>query len=98
MELLYIAEKLKIPVSEVSVNWTEIDGKLQNLYMSYFQESFLGAHSPCLSQALMLFGLILKNLAYLFPFILISRYIWHLFSNIHLISPNHILYYVLVSL
>lgn len=63
MELLYIAEKLKIPVSEVSVNWTEIDGKLQNLYMSYFQDSFLGAHSPCLSQGSMLFGLFLKNLA-----------------------------------
>jgi hypothetical protein len=25
-ELLYIAQKLKIPISEVAVNWTEIEG------------------------------------------------------------------------
>jgi len=26
-ELLYIAQKLKIRISEVAVNWTEIEGK-----------------------------------------------------------------------
>jgi hypothetical protein len=25
-ELLYIAQRLKIPISEVAVNWTEIEG------------------------------------------------------------------------
>lgn len=27
MELLYIAQRLKIPIAEVAVNWTEIEGK-----------------------------------------------------------------------
>lgn len=94
MELLYIAEQLKIPVSEVSVNWTEIDGKLQNLYMSYFQDSFLGAHSPCLSQGFMLFGLFLKNWHTYFHLC----YVCHLFSNIHLTTSYHILFYFLNSL
>lgn len=26
MELLFIAESFKIPISEIAVNWTEIDG------------------------------------------------------------------------
>lgn len=27
MELLYIAQCMKIPIAEVAVNWTEIEGK-----------------------------------------------------------------------
>lgn len=27
MELLYIAQRLKIPIAEVAVNWTEIEGR-----------------------------------------------------------------------
>lgn len=27
VELLYIAQKLRIPVSEIAVNWTEIEGE-----------------------------------------------------------------------
>lgn len=27
MELLYIAQHLRIPIAEVAVNWTEIEGK-----------------------------------------------------------------------
>lgn len=27
VELLYIAQLLKIPIAEVAVNWTEIDGE-----------------------------------------------------------------------
>ena len=28
VELLYIAQRLKIPVAEVAINWKEIEGKL----------------------------------------------------------------------
>lgn len=28
MELLYIAQCFKIPIAEVAVNWTEIEGRL----------------------------------------------------------------------
>lgn len=27
VELLYIAQRLKIPIAEVAVNWTEIEGR-----------------------------------------------------------------------
>lgn len=32
VELLYIAQKLKIPISEIAVNWTEIEGEFSALY------------------------------------------------------------------
>lgn len=34
VELLYIAEKLHIPVTEVCVNWTEIEGKMNKVDLS----------------------------------------------------------------
>jgi hypothetical protein len=33
VELLYIAQQLNIPLSEVAVNWIEIDGKI---FLSFF--------------------------------------------------------------
>nr|XP_022921173.1 dolichyl-phosphate beta-glucosyltransferase [Onthophagus taurus] len=37
VELLYIAEKLKIPIAEVAVNWTEIDGSKITPFWSWVQ-------------------------------------------------------------
>lgn len=35
MELLYIAQCFKIPIAEVAVNWTEIEGRIF-MYASMF--------------------------------------------------------------
>lgn len=35
VELLYIAQSLKIPISEVAVNWTEIEGEYFKQNVSY---------------------------------------------------------------
>lgn len=37
MELLYIAQKLKMPIVEVAVNWTEIDGSKLTPVWSWIQ-------------------------------------------------------------
>ena len=37
VELLYIAQRLKIALTEVAINWTEIDG----LYTTYFTNSYM---------------------------------------------------------
>ena len=37
VELLYIAQRLKIALAEVAINWTEIDG----LYTTYFTNSYM---------------------------------------------------------
>lgn len=37
VELLYIAQKLKIPINEVAVNWTEIDGSKVTPVLSWIQ-------------------------------------------------------------
>ncbi|XP_050299758.1 dolichyl-phosphate beta-glucosyltransferase [Anthonomus grandis grandis] len=37
VEILYIAQKLKIPIAEVSVNWTEIDGSKVTPVWSWIQ-------------------------------------------------------------
>lgn len=37
VELLYIAQRLKIALAEVAINWTEIDG----LYTTYFANSYM---------------------------------------------------------
>jgi hypothetical protein len=41
-ELLYIAQRLKIPVSEVAVNWTEIEG-------NYIREFLFMEHEESLT-------------------------------------------------
>ncbi|KAG8584977.1 hypothetical protein GDO81_004850 [Engystomops pustulosus] len=33
VELLYIAQCLKIPIAEIAVNWTEIEGKVDNTFL-----------------------------------------------------------------
>ncbi len=35
MELLYIAQALKIPIAEVAVNWTEIEGLIYLIFKIY---------------------------------------------------------------
>lgn len=37
MEMLYIAQRLNIPISEISVNWTEIDGSKVTPVWSWLQ-------------------------------------------------------------
>lgn len=37
MELLYIAQKLNIPIAEVSVRWTEIEGSKVTPVLSWIQ-------------------------------------------------------------
>lgn len=37
VELLYIAQKLKIPITEMSVNWTEIEGSKVTPVWSWIQ-------------------------------------------------------------
>lgn len=37
MELLYIAQRLNIPIEEVAVNWTEIDGSKVTPFWSWLQ-------------------------------------------------------------
>lgn len=37
VELLYIAQKMNIPITEVAVNWTEIDGSKVTPVWSWIQ-------------------------------------------------------------
>lgn len=37
MELLYIAQTLKIPITEIAVKWTEIDGSKVTPVLSWIQ-------------------------------------------------------------
>lgn len=37
MEVLYIAQRLKIPITEIPVNWTEIEGSKVTPVLSWIQ-------------------------------------------------------------
>ena len=38
VELIYVAQKLGIPIAEVPVNWTEIPGELSPLHSKCFKK------------------------------------------------------------
>lgn len=49
MELLYIAQCFKIPIAEVAVNWTEIEGRF---FMEYADMCSLSIPLICLKISL----------------------------------------------
>ena len=43
VELLYIAQQLKIPIDEVAVNWQEIEGRIKEVSNLSFFFKFISA-------------------------------------------------------